>query len=146
MIPKIDPRTGYLPPGVHKAQWAEIVQRFGTNEHRRQLLVGLRAALVRFARAGCRSILLNGSFVTEKYKPGDYDGAWERDGIDENLLDPILLNWLNERETMKDKYGGEFSPADLVEANTDVPFRDFFQTDEYNRPKGIIEIDPRELL
>ena len=146
MIPEFDQYNGYLPPGVHKAQWKEVVQRFGTNEHRKLLLVGLRSALVRFAKAGCRSILLNGSFVTKKDKPGDYDAAWERDGVDENLLDPILLNWVSEREAMQDKYGGEFFPADLVEVHKDVPFREFFQTDEDNQPKGIVKIDPRELL
>ena len=146
MIPEFDPRTGYLPPGVHKAQWAEVVQRFGTNERRRRLLFGLGAAVVNFAMAGCRSILLDGSFIIDKPLPGDYDGVWEPRGVNVRLIDPVLRDLSNRRKAMKNKYGGEFFPADLIEMNTGVPFRDFFQTDENKKPKGIVEIDPGELL
>ena len=143
MIPKIDQRTGYLPPGIHPAQWEEIVQRFGTNQHRRQLLVGLRAALINFAQAGGWSILLDGSFVIDKILPNDYDGAWEPYGVDIRLLDPVFRR--RNHRAMKVKYGGELFPAD-ARAYADISYRDFFQTDRRGIQKGIIDIDPRELL
>ena len=145
MIPNIDQRTGYLPPGVHKAQWAEIVQRFGGNQRRLRLLVGLDNALAEFARAGCRSILLNGSFIIDKPLPGDYDGAWEPDGVNEYLLDPVLLDWSNRRKAMKGKYKGELFPAD-AKAAPGITYRYFFQRNRKGKRKGIIKIDPRELL
>ena len=145
MIPATDQRTGNLPPGVHAAQWAEVVQRFGTNEHRRRLLDGLQAALIEFAKAGCRSILLNGSFITEKEEPNDYDGAWESHGVNIRLLDSVLLDWSNHRKSMKGKYKGELFPAD-AEAAPGITYRQFFQRNRSGTRKGIIKIDPRELL
>lgn len=125
MIPEIDWRTGYLPPGVHTARWAEVAERFGGGERRLRLLVGLRAALTKLAVAGCRSVLLDGSFVTEKRDPGDYDAAWEPEGVDEKRLDPVFRNWSRRgRAKMKSKYGGELFPAD-AEAVVGISYRDF---------------------
>ena len=152
MIPEFDQYTGYLPPGVHKAQWAEVVQRFGTNEHRCRLLVGLENALVNLAQAGCKVVLLNGSFIIDKDKPKDYDGAWEHYGVDLKLLDPVFLDDSDSFKAMKDKYKGELYPAfgkarlSTGEGRKVILFRDFFQIDREKRPKGIIKLDPRELL
>ena len=74
-----------------------------------------------------------------------YDGAWEFQGINIDLLDPVLLDWSNRRKAMKDKYGGELFPAD-AEAAEGISYRDFFQLDRRGIQKGIVEIDPRELL
>jgi len=49
MLPDFD-RDGNLPPGVHEAQWDEIVRRFGWTSRRRKLLEGLKVALGRFAK------------------------------------------------------------------------------------------------
>jgi hypothetical protein len=39
--------------------------------------------------AGCRTIYINGSFVTSKPKPGDFDAGWEDNGVDFNYLKAI---------------------------------------------------------
>ena len=146
MIPEIDRRTGYLPPGVHTARWAEVAERFGGNERRRALLLGLENALAELAGAGCRAVLLNGSFVTEKREPSDYDGVWEPEGVNKSRLDPVFRNWSRRgRAKMKSKYGGELFPAD-AEAAVGISYRDFFQSDRRDIRKGIVGIDPRELL
>ena len=88
-------------------------------------------------------MLLNGSFITEKSLPNDYDGAWEPYGVDIRLLDPAFRN--RNHSAMQAKYGGELFPAD-ARADIDISYRDFFQKDRDDIPKGIIEIDPRELL
>ncbi len=46
--------TGNLPPGIHWASWSELAERFGTTEHRRTLLEGLKEALSSLRAAGCR--------------------------------------------------------------------------------------------
>ena len=142
MIPSCDASTGYLPPGVHTASWAEVATRFATNGHRSQLIAGLLNALTSLAGAGCRSVLLNGSFVSDKPLPNDYDGAWDTYGVDPSLLDPVLLDFSNRRAAMKAKFGGELFPAD---ADAGVLFRDFFLTDRNGVPKGVVQIDLRSV-
>jgi hypothetical protein len=140
MIPALDPCTGYLPRGVYKASWAEITPSFAGNSHRALLISGLERALRNFAGAGCRVILLDGSFVSIKVLPADYDAAWEPYGVDPNLLDPVLLDFSNKRAAMKLKYGGEFFPASSY-AVAGVLYRDFFQKDQNGVPKGVLQID-----
>ena len=81
---------------------------------------------------------------TGKEIPGDFDACWDVSGVDLALLDPVLLNFDNQRAVQKAKYRGEFFPADL-EAEAMPPYRvflDFFQTDKATGdPKGIIAID-----
>ena len=74
MIPQLNPASGYLPPGVHHADWCEVAGRFAGNSHRGRLTDGLLAACLNLAGAGCGELLLDGSFVTAKELPGDYDG------------------------------------------------------------------------
>jgi Family of unknown function (DUF6932) len=140
MIPSLDPSTGYLPPGVHNAPWVEIEPVFGTNSHRMRLVAGLHAALVNLAAAGCQIVLLDGSFISEKTLPKDYDAAWEPLGVDPFKLDPVLLDFDNERAAMKAKYGGEFFPATFLAA-AGILYRDFFQKDRNGVPKGVLQID-----
>jgi hypothetical protein len=76
VIPSVD-ESGNLPPGIHPATWEEIMDRYATTEHRVRLLTGLRAALDSLRSAGCRRAYLDGSFVTAKTVPGDFDACWE---------------------------------------------------------------------
>ena len=144
VIPPFDRRTGHLPPGVHRASSREIEERFATNRHRRTLLGGLYQALSNLAHAGCRSVLLDGSFVSSKAFPGDYDGVWDTEEVDVNRLDPILMNLSNARLAMKAKYAGELFPASS-EARPGISFAEFFQADRNGERKGIVQIDLLEL-
>jgi uncharacterized protein DUF6932 len=140
MLPDADSATGYLPPGTHGAPWSEVVSRFGVNRHRSRLIGGLLAALQNIAGAGCRLVLLDGSFVSLKELPQDYDGAWDTTGVDPNLVDPILLDFSNGRAAMKSKYLGELFPASAAAA-PGVLYRDFFRKDRNGVPKGVVQID-----
>lgn len=140
MLPGTDPTTGYLPPGVHDAPWVEVASRFSANGHRTRLLGGLLAALENLAGAGCRSVLLDGSFVSQKDLPEDYDGAWDTQGVDPYRLDPVLLDFTNARAAMKSKYLGELFPATAAAA-PGILYRDFFMKDRNGVPKGVVNID-----
>lgn len=140
VIPQADSQTDYLPPGVHGASWSNVATRFAHNGHRTRLLNGLLAALTNLAGAGCRSLLLDGSFVTGKELPQDYDGAWDPVGVDPDRLDPVLLDFSNRRAAMKSKYMGELFPATATAA-PGVLFRDFFLKDRDGVPKGVVLID-----
>ncbi|MFL5914821.1 MAG: DUF6932 family protein [Gaiellaceae bacterium] len=141
-IPAFDAVTGNLPPGVHHATWSEIVTRFGWNAERKLLLAGLRRALESLKAAGCQQAYLDGSFVTEKDIPGDFDGCWEAQGVDPGQLDLVLLDFSNQRAAQKAKYGGELFIANSAATPAGTRFVDFFQQDKATgQAKGILAID-----
>ena len=143
MIPNFLP-SGLLPKGVHWASEGEIRIRFGTNTHRSRLLGGLDRACRALAFAGCRSLFLDGSFVTAKDIPDDYDVCWDMVGVTLARLDPVLQDFDNLRAAQKVKYFGEFVPAQFLSAPLPLgrPFFEFFQTDKLTGdPKGIIGIN-----
>ena len=105
-------------------------------------MAGLRAALENLKAAGCRTVYLDGSFVTSKEIPNDYDACWDEDGVDPEALDPILLTFDPGRTTQKAKYMGELFPASIIADPQGLSFLEFFQTDkDTGQAKGIIAID-----
>ena len=91
--------------------------------------------------AGCQTIYVDGSFVTAKNAPNDFDCCWEVNGVDAALLDPILLIFDPNTDAQKAKFYGELFP-NVTEINTGSTFLEFFQIDKENgRPKGIIALD-----
>lgn len=146
MIPSFD-EHGLLPAGVHQATWAETVDRYGHNPHRRLLLQGLFRALFALRIAGCSAVYLDGSFVTSKAIPADYDLCWSIKGVMPGLLDPVLLTFDDGRRAMKAKYLGDLFPAEVPEGHSGKVFLDFFQTDkDTGARKGIVMIDLRSPL
>jgi hypothetical protein len=140
MIPSFDGR-GNVPPGVHWASWKEFAGRFGWNGHRRMLLDGLKVAIANLRDSGCKAVYIDGSFVTAKETPADFDACWSITGVDPRLLDPVLLDFANERAAQKAKFHGEMFPAEIPEGISGKTFLEFFQTDKTTgRRKGIIAI------
>jgi hypothetical protein len=141
MIPPFDPR-GLLPPGLHPARWTEFAARFGGTPRRQALLVGLREALENLRDAGCSLAYVDGSFVTVKPEPGDYDACWGIRGVIPERLDPVLLDFSDGRAAQKARFGGELFPAELPEGGSGRTFLEFFQTDrETGRHKGIVALE-----
>jgi hypothetical protein len=132
-----------LPEGVHVATWEEVVERFGWNPRRRRLLDGLADAIELLGRAGCRSIWLNGSFVTTKEEPGDFDACWDSDGLDLDELDPIFFDFADGRAAQKARFGGELFP-NVVESGSGLVFADFFQNERDTGRKGIVMLSLKE--
>ena len=139
MLPPFDPDSGRLPPGQHAASWDEVVERFGWTERRRRLLDGLAEAIELLAAAGCRQIRLNGSFVTAKDEPGDFDACWSTDDVDLDSLDPVLLDLSNQRSGQKARFGGELFP-NVIETQSGLSFAEFFQNERDTSRKGIVVI------
>ena len=141
MIPAFEP-NGNLPPGIHWSEWDEIVTRYGITRWRRDLLNGLLSALEALKIAGCRTVYLDGSFVTSKTVPSDFDACWEPDGVKFPLLDPVLLKFEHGRSAQKAKFRGELLPARWTVSGHGTLFLDFFQIDkDTGNRKGIIAID-----
>ena len=131
-----------LPPGVHVAGMQAIKQCFAYNPLRVQLYDGLLQACVNLVAAGCSSLYLDGSFVTEKPEPGDFDACWDPVGVDRRHLDPVFRDFSNLRSKQKLKFGGEFFASTTRADSHGRTFIDFFQVEKFTgQLKGIIKID-----
>lgn len=129
-----------LPPGIHDATLDEIETRFATSDRRKLLFSGFMDGVVGLRKAGCRTILLDGSFVTEKPLPGDFDACWYPMGVTDAELDPIFLDFADGRKKQKARFGGEFFPATALADGTHF-FPHFFQIDRHTGgAKGIIRL------
>jgi Family of unknown function (DUF6932) len=139
MIPELDERG--KPPGIHDASWDEIVTRYATNTRRGELLDGLHRALRSLGAAGCSIAYLDGSFVTDKAHPGDFDAYWESTSVDAARLDGELLDFSDARAAQKARYGGELFPVEASAEPAGTTLLDYFQRDrESGEHKGIIAI------
>lgn len=140
MIPLFE-ANGNLPPGLHEATWQEFTSRFGETKHRRELLKGLYIALKALKLAGCKHAYIDGSFTTTKAVPGDFDGCWDEEGVNVELLfatEPALLQFDNKRAAQKARFGGELFPSGFPADKQQRTFLQFFQIDRDGNPKGII--------
>ena len=133
--------NGDLPPGVHFATWREIEDRLSFNQRRQRLLAGFRRACEELRRAGCRLVYLDGSIVTRKEHPGDFDACWDVQNVDDDRLDPVFWDFSRGRAAQKQRFLGEFFPAQLPEDATGKAFLDFFRMNKFTgKPKGIVAI------
>lgn len=141
MLPAFE-TDGNLPPGIHHATWLDFRARFGVStEQRRYLISGLEAGLRDLENAGCSLVFVDGSFVTFKASPSDFDACWDVRGVDPAKLHPVFLQFDNGRAAQKARYRGEFFPAHYKEGGSGRVFVDFFQTDKNSgSAKGIVAL------
>jgi hypothetical protein len=145
MIPSFTLLSGavwpVLPPGVHEASIDELFVRYAINPTRISLFNGLKIGLDNIFTSGSRQVFVDGSFVTAKPTPGDYEVCWDPYFVDVNKLDPIFLDFTQGTVPQKLKYSGEFYPSIWIELHSGKPFLEFFQTDkDTGLKKGIVKI------
>ncbi len=114
-IPDFDHR-GLLPPGIHTANWPEVVARFGWPPRRRDLLTGLQDACRYLKQAGVDILFLNGSFVSNIPVPGDYDACWDMgaQGLALACLPGCLHPDSLSPPEQKDRFQGEFYSLEVL--------------------------------
>ena len=145
MVPALIALSGspwtVLPAGIHSASLQEVAHIFARNAWRRELCDGLIFASGKLRAAGCPTIYLDGSFVTSKPRPGDFDACWDPQGVDPAKLDLLFLDFSNGRAAQKAAFKGEFFPSSMMCADVGQTFVDFFQVDRFTgKQKGIIVI------
>ncbi|MBX9879558.1 MAG: hypothetical protein K2Y22_13940 [Candidatus Obscuribacterales bacterium] len=138
MIPNFD-ENGNLPPGQHLATLEEIEQYFAYNSSRKILFSGLSLLVEELTKAGCTRLYLDGSFITDKEIPNDYDACWETDKV-QPTIDPILLNPFKQLTEIKNKYKGDIFPR-IPELQVGIDHLRIFQLDINVNIKGIIVIE-----
>lgn len=146
MIPEFTDLPGapwsVLPAGIHQASLSAVADRFASNARRRRLFGGLVRASRSLAHAGCKRVFLDGSFVTSKPWPGDYDACWDPSGVERDLMDPVFSIFDEGRAAQKAKFSGEFFPSTSRADAAGRNFFDFFQIEKFSGlRKGIVLID-----
>lgn len=135
--------NGNLPKGIHIMTIEEFEIKFGYNDYRKRLIIGLKRGMSDLKDCGCKTVYVDGSFVTTKEIPGDFDACWDATGVDIKKLKNhygVMLDFTDERKNQKCVYLGEFFPAQ-VPADRYMLYIDFFQKDKENNPKGIVQIN-----
>jgi DNA-binding XRE family transcriptional regulator len=90
-----------LPPGIPWASLPEVEARFAINPRRKWLFEGISQVMDALHLAGCKTVYLDGSYVTAKPQPADFDGCWDPVGVVASRLDPVLLDFANGRAVQK---------------------------------------------
>ena len=72
--------------------------------------------------------------MTSKEQPNDFDGCFDPMTVDLYSLDPVF----DSAAAQQDRCGGDLKP--------NPNFVGFFQTDRNGNSRGVVEIDPREVL
>lgn len=126
---------GYLPPGVYEIRWQELMERFATSTGRQRIVTGLAAALRKLAIAGCTRVIIGGSFISAKVEPRDFDAYYDNFGLDFELLDALFVE---DTDSQQDVFCGELFPT--------IGYDRFLQTDKEGTPRGVVALDPRELI
>ncbi len=144
MIPDFDV-DGNLPAGIYSATLVEIEAKFAYNLKRKGHFKHLKILIEDLKVIGCKTIYIDGSFVTRKVLPGDIDICWESSGID--LIDakktmPILWDLAFPRYEQQNRYHADIFPANCIEGASSRYFLDFFQFDKNTgSAKGIIKLE-----
>jgi hypothetical protein len=131
MIPAFED-NGYLPPGIHRATLDEIEARFGTESELRCVQFESLTWLIHLVRrAGIQRLVIDGSFVTERFEPNDVDCILLV--APDHVLDPAALDEINE--------GLPFLDIHLAEPSEFALLADqLFATDRDGIPKGLVEV------
>ena len=140
--------NGYLPEGIYEATFEEVAERFGKSKVRKKLLLGMREMVALCKQLGCDIYYLDGSFISNKISPSDYDACWDTTCSDRELvMNKVLYSILNsDSETQKNEFKGEIYPS-FIKAPIvpNLTILDYFQTckdaDDSNMKKGIIKIN-----
>lgn len=139
MIPALT-EEGVLPSGLHEATLGEVRRRFGVANRRRvELMRGLSAVAARARRAGALWIYLDGSFVTNKKDPLDWDAVLVvPKGFDPTTRDGVALA---DRDAIRTMHEGDL----LVFFEDDAQaighyVHQVFSHDRELRKKGIVVI------
>lgn len=131
-----------LPPGLHSSTLKDFAATFATNPTRRRQFRGLLLALSLLKAAGCARVYIDGSYITGKPEPGDFDACWDHTGVDPSRLDPVFLDFSNGRQNQKSRFDGEFFPSAAQADPAGRAFVDFFQVEKHSGTrKGIVVID-----
>ena len=138
---------GWLPEGPHQATWEEIVARFGDapGSQRARVLSSLlawRDAVLSKGMGGL--VILNGSFISRKEAPGDFDLVFFYDEATKALVlrDTAAKALTDYQACRAAGFSGDVFafPASLRLLSPLLAGTDMFDFDRRGTPKGVVEV------
>ncbi|KAA6335586.1 hypothetical protein EZS27_016196 [termite gut metagenome] len=134
--------NGFLPEGIYETTFEEINKRFGFSNRRNRLLTGMKELIDICKQLGCDVFYLDGSFVSKKVIPSDYDACWDttsihRESVLKAASESILV-------ALEEEYGGEIYYAQTKSfRNASITILEYFQLCKENPTikKGILKIN-----
>jgi len=137
MIPRFD-KNGYLPRGIHKATLYAVGKRFGIgSQQRKEIFKGVISVtrLLRKHKPNIKRFLLNGSYVTFKEVPEDFDCiVILRESFDFKSPEAKKL------QHSKKLFNGHVLFVMEKDASESEQLIDFFGHDRDGKAKGIVEV------
>ena len=128
-----------LSPGIHEMEWEEFYASFSFSPRRKELLEGLKKVVDILQKTGCSVIYIDGSFVSEKLEPGDWDACFDCAPI--KTKDVFKQYPLSDRNEQKRLYGGELYLASTEADEYGNKYLEFFQQiTGTGKKKGIVKI------
>lgn len=125
---------GLLPEGIHDCAIEEIRDSLAFNDHRQQLVGGLKRALQWLeTMPPIESLIIDGSFVTDKERPGDIDAVAMITNLTDRNQREWIRAWVPQRAAIKQNYRVDLYPTVLGHGNN---FSAYFQ---YIRPEEALE-------
>jgi hypothetical protein len=102
---------------------------------------GISAGLRAVADGRLRIGLPGRQFRNKEGASWDFDACWDVQNADDDKLDPVFWDFSRGRAAQKQRFLGEFFPAQLPEGATGRAFIDFFQVNKLSgEPKGIMAV------
>jgi hypothetical protein len=144
MIPNFT-KLGELPIGVYYPTWKEFVLKYGFNEHRQKLLIGLEKGLEILMDCGCEDIFIGGSFITNKINPKDIDVSYNATYLNFEKLNknyPEFFDPKKGKYLQNKKYGCDF----IMFNNYEINIIDFLSYNRNNEPIGILKFFLKEII
>jgi hypothetical protein len=130
---------GLLPPGIHRATLGEVRAKLGWGRRRKSLVDGLEMALRLMKNCGVERVYLDGSFVTDKDRPGDIDGCYDVPTTSNlGMMFPVWPWTPPNRVISKQMFGVELAPSRARATASGEPYITFFQKARDGRPRGIV--------
>lgn len=125
---------GLLPEGLHDCRLDEIEERLGFNEYRQSLIEGLGDAIRWLSTMPpIECLIVDGSFVTNKERPGDIDVVAMITNLTERNQREWVRAWEPQRAMIKQNHRVDLYPTVLGRGNN---FSAYFQ---YLRPEEALE-------
>ena len=125
---------GVLPSGIHDCAIDEIEQQLGFNDHRATLIRGLRRTLEWLeTMPPIESLILDGSFVTDKAAPSDIDAVAMIGNLTDRHQRDWIRTWQPQHWPLKDQNRVDLYPTAVGNGNN---FSAYFQ---YIKPEEALE-------
>jgi hypothetical protein len=133
-----------LKPGIHEINLSQVGEKFAYNEKRKMLFENIKQLAHDLKEAGCEKLYLDGSYITGKLEPGDFDACWEPFSKKGAVKHPSLLDETEFGvEARKDQYNGDIFPRYIDGYGDRV--QHWQHDSRTGQVKGILVIDLREL-